>query len=317
MATSINVRTRIGFLYEVEGFSQVIIHEKINQEYPDEGVSLKTVQNLIERHNMKKNSKNRNRRNNRNIWDSRKWLNGTGFYGNDIRYRSRQKKEIFEVILKTAKRRKSRWVEWWLSDLYKRDINCWDKYEKILENPELQKELDNKNKSLLFKFDSVFGFGSDRSEIFMQGVDLANLIYRDGNTFISGMTVLNEWLGAKDEFNLIKFLDIFREYKAHLYQVNMGNNPGSWWNTPQKEFRKIILSYTLYFKRMIDQYQFNITSKGDLSSPDTLDTIEGLDALYERLPVFSSIPRSSKYKDLELFQIFLKIFRSEPINNQF
>ena len=45
MATSINVRTRIGFLYEVEGFSQVIIHEKING--PEDAYNIQKINRTI------------------------------------------------------------------------------------------------------------------------------------------------------------------------------------------------------------------------------------------------------------------------------
>lgn len=302
MATSKIIQARIKDLYESEGLSQANIHKKINQEYPDSAPSLKTVQNLIERNSWKKNSKIVNK------WTKdRKWTYGNDYPRKDWEYIGGQKKEIFTAVLDSARKNKSRWLEWYLAALYTKEGKDMNTNLENLENPILQKEISDRD-SFMSKLLDEIGLGKSKSNELSETLDLFNLIFRNGNTFFIGMKVLDEWLGSKDSYSFNKFIDISKEYKSHLYQVNMGS-------IPEKEFKKKISPYTSYFKRNIDDYIIKLTSKADLKSPDTLDTISGLKALYERLPVFSSIPRRSNYKDMELFQVFLNIFKSEPINN--
>lgn len=310
MATSKIIQARIQALYESEGFSQANIHEKINQEYPGSAPSLKTVQNLIERNSWKKNSKIVNK------WTKdRKWTYGNDYPRKDWEYIGGQKKEIFTAVLESARENKLRWLEWYLTALYTKEGKDLNTYWENIENPIVQTAVKKSTSFIGRLYDEIpllgTGFGKgikDKSDKYWEIIHLFNLIYRNGNTFFIGMKVLDEWLGSKDSYSFNKFIDISTEYRSHLYQVNMGS-------IPEKEFKKKISPYTRYFKRNINKSRINLSSNGDIKSPDTLDTISGLKALKERLPVFSSIPRRSDYKDMELFQVFLNIFKSEPINN--
>jgi len=82
----------------------------------------------------------------------------------------------------------------------------------------------------------------------------------------------------------------------------------------RSDFKKKVSRFTEFYQKKIDDAVLDYGARASLTDRKTQETINGLRGLSERIPLFDHVTSRSKYKDLDLFQIFVKIFRTEPLS---
>ena len=285
MAISKATQEKIRRLYEIEGLSQDNIQRSL--AVTDESPSLKTVQNIIERNNYKKNS-----------GQTKKWTSDRKWTGTESDFiHAGMDEKYYSQLVRNAKRSKKRWIEWFIVEVYKREKKSWDQLNSYVENnlEEINTITSSKNKILDF-----FSLHKKPGKEFIRANTISRKTNLGYNIGLAGLTVLNEWLGIADN-NLNRFI-----------YVTESDEPYSL-NADRSAFKKNIVHFSSEYRKKISEKSIDFAIKGDPDSQDTIDIKNGLDALYERLPLFDYVPKRSKYKNLQLHQIFLMIFKSEPI----